>query len=115
MDKKIANNIIVGIMVAFGFVAFVFVLFSIGGGSLLKSQFTLYGTFKQVKGLHMGSEVTLGGLRVGVVRSITISNDALRDLIVEMAVTRNVQEYIRKDSIAQIRTQGVLGDKYIEI
>ncbi len=115
MDKKIANNIIVGIMVTVGFLAFVFVLFNIGGGGVLKSQFTLYGTFKQVKGLHMGSEVTLGGLRVGVIRGIRISDPKTRDLIVEMSVNRSVQEFVRKDSVAQIRTQGVLGDKYIEI
>ncbi len=115
MDKKIANNIIVGIMVAVGAAAFVFILFNIGGGGVMKSQFTLYGTFHQVKGLHMGSEVTLGGLRVGVIRKISISDNARRDLLVEMSISRNVQNYIRKDSIAQIKTQGVLGDKYVEV
>lgn len=115
MDKKIANNIIVGIMVAAGFIAFVFVLFNIGGGGVLKSQYSLYATFHQVKGLHMGSEVSLAGLRIGVVRQITIQGDRNRDLVVELSVSRAVQEYIRKDSIAQIRTAGVLGDKYIEI
>ncbi len=115
MDKKVANNVIVGIMVALGFVAFVFVLFSIGGGGVLQSQYVLYGTFRHVKGLHMGSEVSLAGLRIGVVRKITIANDKNKDLIVELSVSRNVQEYIRKDSIAEIRTAGVLGDKYIEV
>jgi phospholipid/cholesterol/gamma-HCH transport system substrate-binding protein len=115
MDKKIANNIIVGIMVAVGFIAFVFVLFNIGGGGILKSQFTLYATFRHVKGLHMGSEVSLSGLRIGVVSRITISEANKKDLVVEMSIARNAQQYIRKDSIAQIRTQGVLGDKYIEI
>lgn len=114
MDKKIANNIIVGIMVAFGFVAFVFVLFNLGGGSILKSQYTLYGTFGHVKGLHMGSEVSLSGLRIGVIRNIHISPET-KELKVEFSVSRDVQEFIRKDSIAQIRTQGVLGDKYIEV
>src|SRR5688572_3618059 len=112
MDKKIANNFIVGIMVAIGFAAFVFVLFSIGGGGVLQSQYTLHGVFRHVKGLHMGSEVSLAGLRIGVVRKIRISEENRRDLIVEMSLSRDVQDYIRKDSIAQIRTQGVLGDKY---
>ncbi len=115
MDKKIANNIIVGIMVALGFVAFVFVLFNIGGGGVLQSQFTLYATFTHVKGLHMGSEVSLAGLRIGVVKKITVANDKNKDLIVELSLARTAQEYIRKDSVAEIRTAGVLGDKYIEI
>ncbi|MBY0370301.1 MlaD family protein [bacterium] len=114
MDKKIANNIIVGVMVAFGFVAFVYVLFNLGGGSVLKSQYTLYGTFHHVKGLHMGSEVSLSGLRIGVIRKIEISPET-KELKVEFSVSRDVQEFVRKDSLAQIRTQGVLGDKYIEV
>jgi phospholipid/cholesterol/gamma-HCH transport system substrate-binding protein len=115
MDKKLANNVIVGIMVSVGFVAFVFVLFSIGSGGVLQSQYTLYGTFTHVKGLHMGSEVSLAGLRIGVVKKISVANDKNKDLIVELSVNRSAQEYIRKDSIAEIRTAGVLGDKYIEI
>ncbi len=115
MDKKIANNIIVGIMVIVGLVAFVAVLFTIGGGGLLKSQYRIFGTFRQVKGLHMGSEVALAGLRIGVIQNISIGGDKKQDLIVEMSISRSVEQYIRKDSIAQIRTQGVLGDKYVEI
>ncbi len=115
MDKKIANNIIVGIMVAVGFVAFVFVLFNIGGGGILQSQYTLYSTFRHVKGLHMGSEVSLSGLRIGVVKGIVISTKDTKDLIVEMSIARSAERYIHKDSVAQIRTQGILGDKYIEI
>jgi len=114
MDKKIGNNIMVGLMVAIGFVAFVFLLFNLGGGSILKSQYTLYGTFRHVKGLHMGSEVSLSGLRIGVVRKLQISPQT-KELLVEFSISRDVQEFIRKDSLAQIRTQGVLGDKYIEV
>jgi phospholipid/cholesterol/gamma-HCH transport system substrate-binding protein len=115
MDKKIANNIIVGVMVAVGFLAFIFVLFTIGGGGMLQSQYKLYGTFRHVKGLHMGSEIALAGLRIGVIKQITIGGANRQDLVVEMSISKSVQHYIRKDSIAQIRTQGVLGDKYVEI
>lgn len=115
MDKKIANNFIVGLMFLSGFVAFLFVLFNIGGGGLLRSQFTLYGKFGHVKGLHMGSEVSLSGLRVGVVKELTVTDKDAKEITVEISVSNNVQQYIRKDSVATIRTQGILGDKYIEI
>lgn len=115
MDKKLGHNVIVGIVVLIGFLGLVFVLFNISGGGLLRSQYTLYGRFAHVKGLHMGSEVSLSGLRIGVVRDIEVAQDGSKDLIAEMAITKKFQERVRADSVASIRTQGVLGDKYIEV
>lgn len=115
MDKKLGHNIIVGVVVLIAFVGFVFILFNIGGGSVLSSQFKLLGRFSHVKGLHMGSEVSLSGLRIGVVTGIKIAPDNSRDLIAEMAISKSFQERLRADSVASIKTQGVLGDKYIEV
>jgi phospholipid/cholesterol/gamma-HCH transport system substrate-binding protein len=115
MDKKIANNAIVGTMFLFGMIALVFVLFNIGGGGFFKSQLTFYGKFSQVKGLHMGSEVSLSGLRVGVVKGLNITDPKNREITVEMSVSKTVAQYIRTDSVATVKTQGILGDKYIEI
>lgn len=116
MDKKIANNIFVGMMVTVGFLVFMFILFNIGGGGgLFSSHYRLFGRFKEVKGLHAGSEVSLSGLRAGVVKQITISADATKELIVELSILKQFRDRIRQDSVASIKTQGVLGDKYIEI
>lgn len=114
MDKNVANNLMVGGIVTVGFIGFLFIVFSVGGGSgFLTSQYRLFGKFKDVKGLHSGSEVALSGLRIGVVQSITISQG--KELIVEMMVSNDIRNHIRRDSAATIRTQGVLGDKYIEV
>ena len=116
MDTKVANNIIVGIFVSLAMIGFVWVLFNIGGGSgFLSGQYSIYGKFSNVKGLHAGSEVSLAGLHIGVVKAITVSNEDSRDLIVQFAINRKWQDRIRDDSIATIRTQGVLGDKFVEI
>jgi phospholipid/cholesterol/gamma-HCH transport system substrate-binding protein len=116
MDKKITNNIVLGVFVIIGFSLFVFLIFNIGGGSgLFTSQFHIYGKFAHVKGLHLGSEVSLSGLRVGTVKEITVSNDKEKGLVVELAVSKKIQDKIRTDSFAKIVTQGVLGDKYIEL
>jgi phospholipid/cholesterol/gamma-HCH transport system substrate-binding protein len=116
MDKKVANNLIVGIIVAVGFFGFVFILFNIGGGmGVLTSQYTLLGKFKDVKGVHTGSEISLAGLRIGVVKSITVSKDDSKELVIELGISKSLKERIRKDSVALIRTQGVLGDKYVEV
>lgn len=116
MDKKIANNMLVGIFVAVGFVVFIFLVFNMGGGGgIFASNYTLYAKFPEVKGLHPGSEISLSGLRIGVVKDITVSTDGTKQLITEFSISRKMKSQIRQDSNAMIRTQGMLGDKYIEI
>lgn len=116
MDKKIANNLVVGFFLTAGIVGFVFILFNIGNGSSLFSSYvTLYAKYPDVKGLHYGSEVALSGLRAGVVKGISVSKEDGNLLVVELSIAKNLIAKIRKDSIAAIRTQGMLGDKYIEV
>lgn len=116
MDKKVANNTIVGIFVALGFVAFVFILFNMGGGrGFFSGDYPLYAKFPHVKGLHTGSEISLSGLRIGVVKDISVASDGSKDLVVTMGISKKIRDQIRKDSRATIKTQGMLGDKYIEI
>ncbi len=115
MDKKLANNLVVGAFVTVGFAVFIFIVFSIGDGKgIFSSQMTFYGRFHEVKGLHQGSEVSLNGLRVGVVKQINVDKDT-RELVVTMSVDKSNANQIKQDTLAVVRTQGVLGDKYIEL
>jgi len=116
MDKKIANNIILGVFVGLGVLGFTFLIFNMGGGKgLLAGQYTLYSKFPDVKGLHFGSEISLSGLRIGTVREISVPSEGAAELMIEMSIDKKYQRSIREDSVATIKTQGVLGDKYIEI
>lgn len=116
MDRKAANHIILGTVITIASVAFVYILFNIGGGrGLFRSEITLNAKFSHVKGLHFGSEVSLAGLRIGVIKGITVSDDESRGLTVQLSIMKRYRDQVRKDSVAIIRTQGVLGDKYIEI
>ncbi len=116
MDKKITSNFVLGFFVLIGFGLFLFLIFTMGGGQgIFSSHFHLLGRFAHVKGLHTGSEVSLSGLRVGTVKKIEISSDGSKELIVDFTVNSDVLDKVRKDSIAKIVTQGVLGDKYVEL
>lgn len=115
MDKRIGSNLIVGVFVVAGIFLFVFLLFNMGGGQgVFSSRYTLYGKFMHVKGLHYGSEVTLNGLRIGTVKQINIGSDG-QELVAELSVNKKYADKIRKDSIAKVVTQGMLGDKFIDI
>ncbi len=116
MDKRITTNVVVGAFVLIGFGLFLFLIMTVGGGTgLFTSRLELFGRFSHVKGLHAGSEVSLSGLRVGTVKKIEIANDGSKDLIVDLMINKEVADKLRKDSIAKVATQGVLGDKYVEL
>lgn len=116
MDRKLANNLMVGIVVSAGFAAFTFFLFNLGGGSgLFTRQYKLYTRFHQVKGLHAGSEVSLAGLRIGAVKSVDIAQDDPSSFVVTMDIAAEHKERVRRDTVAQLQTQGLLGDKYVEL
>jgi phospholipid/cholesterol/gamma-HCH transport system substrate-binding protein len=116
MDKKIAQNVILGVFVLIACIGFVFVIFTIGdGGGFLTRQVNFSSRFADVKGLHYGSEVSLSGLHVGVVKSITVSNKNGKELTVMFGIDKEHRQFIRKDSTAIVKTQGVLGDRYVEI
>ena len=115
MDKRISTNLFVGVFVLIGLTLFVLLLFNMGGGQgVFSSQYTLFGKFAHVKGLHYGSEITLNGLRVGTVKNIHISAEA-KELVVELSLNKKFHDRIRKDSVAKVVTQGMLGDKYIDV
>jgi len=115
MDKRIASNLVVGVFAFLGLTLFVWLLFNMGSGQgVFSSNYALWGKFEHVKGLHFGSEVTLNGLRIGTVKQINFSPDN-KELNVELSIAKRFQQNIRKDSIAKVVTQGMLGDKFVDI
>jgi phospholipid/cholesterol/gamma-HCH transport system substrate-binding protein len=70
-------------------------------------------------GLREGAPVTLAGQRIGQVRRIGFipvqQKVGENNLIVTLGVAQNVQDQIRGDSRAYLRTQGLLGDRFVDI
>jgi phospholipid/cholesterol/gamma-HCH transport system substrate-binding protein len=92
-------------------------LFLIGRGKGLLQRSVRYRIhFSRTNGLLVGAPVALTGVNVGSVTDITFPEDTdARHIDVEIEVRRHVVSRIREDTIASIRTQGVLGDKYVEL
>ncbi|MBN1881140.1 MAG: MCE family protein [Deltaproteobacteria bacterium] len=117
MAKKTFQEIRVGIFIFIGIVLAFVMIFSIGGQEqLFQSQYDLYANFTDVAGLREGAPVRLSGVDVGTVSRIWFLSDIDAKMLgVELRLDSRVQERIRKDSVASIKTMGVLGDKYISI
>jgi phospholipid/cholesterol/gamma-HCH transport system substrate-binding protein len=74
--------------------------------------YTLHARFESVGGLRPGSSVEIAGVQVGRVTDIHLRQDTYV-AIVEMKIRNDVA--VTEDSIATIRTSGLIGDKYIRI
>ncbi len=72
--------------------------------------------FTNVSGLAVGSTVQLNGVNVGSVQRISLPTDTSQDrLVVRISVAARYAGRIRQDSMARIKTLGLLGDKYIDL
>jgi phospholipid/cholesterol/gamma-HCH transport system substrate-binding protein len=108
----------VGIFVILAFAALAYAVVSIGGPASFfgkKLNFTAY--FSSANGLRPGNDVWLDGLLIGKVEEVGLNNNpsipgrVAVKLKVDSAYTNN----IRKDSVIGIESNGLLGDKTIQI
>jgi phospholipid/cholesterol/gamma-HCH transport system substrate-binding protein len=103
---------IVGIFVLVGIGAIAYLSFSIGGATYSgRGGLTLYATFNQIGGLKDRAPIQIAGVKVGMVKGITLNDDYRA--AVELDVDDTLELPI--DSSASIRTAGLLGDQFINI
>ncbi len=111
--KKYALETVVGIFVLIGIAAIAYMTVKLGHLSVFgPATYPLYAPFTTVSGLRVGSPVEMLGLSVGTVDRITLDQDKGR-VVVEMQIRQGVKVY--GDAIASIRTEGLIGDKYLSI
>lgn len=104
----------VGIFLILGFIMIALVAINLGNlTSNSKDAYHINVVFRNAAGIIKGSEVRLGGAKIGRVSStpmLTESGDAVK-LVLELQ--KGVQ--LQKGSVVQAATLNLLGDKYIEI
>ncbi|MDX1589986.1 MAG: outer membrane lipid asymmetry maintenance protein MlaD [Oleiphilaceae bacterium] len=76
-------------------------------------HYRVYGEFGDVGGLRPGARVSLSGVTVGRVTDVSLDSSSYR-VTVSMAIAAEV-DHIALDSIAIIRTAGLLGERYVDI
>lgn len=75
----------------------------------------LVAEFTEVGGLIEGATVRLAGVQIGRVTSVVLPPQPGGKVRVTMTVARRFENRIRQNSEARISTQGLLGDKIVEI
>ena len=107
----------VGVMVSVALFLLMVALFFVGKGQNFWQRKVRYEIhFLRTNGLLFGAPVALNGVNIGSVVRISFPPDPeARYIDVGIEVRREIAQRIREDSVASIRTQGVLGDKYVEL
>ena len=112
----------VGLFVLAATALLVVVIFYVTGPSALGPKYRLHAFLPEVDGLTVGAPVRLDGVEVGNVEKIVvavpkpgeqISKD--RSIRVDMRIQKSFQDYIRSDSSAGLITEGLLGNRYVDI
>ena len=106
----------VGIFVFLGLLFLSIGIFLIGNKQFLFSPtYRLKSDFQNVDGLNNGAEVRIGGIHQGTVTEIDLPSQPGGKVTVVMKLRSTTRDVVRSDSRATIKTEGILGDKFVEI
>jgi phospholipid/cholesterol/gamma-HCH transport system substrate-binding protein len=106
----------VGVFVLIGLVAFLGMIYALGARArLFEARSTIHAEFGEVGGLVEGATVRLAGVQIGRVTGVRLPPEPGGKVRVDLTIGRQFANRVRKDSVARIETQGLLGDKIIEL
>jgi phospholipid/cholesterol/gamma-HCH transport system substrate-binding protein len=80
-----------------------------------RSGYILKAQFDNVSGLQNGAEVRVGGIGEGTVKMIQLPMKPGDKVTVVMQLAKLTRNVIKKDSVGSIRTEGMVGAKFVEI
>ncbi|UCD77491.1 MAG: outer membrane lipid asymmetry maintenance protein MlaD [Desulfobacterales bacterium] len=111
--KKYSKETVVGIFVVIGLVCIGYMTVKLGNvGFLGDNSYTLNANFTAVTGLRVGNPVNMLGLEIGRVESFKMDQE---NQVVKVQFRINKGIEIFDDAIASIKTEGLIGDKYVSI
>ncbi len=113
MTKNNTLEMVVGLFILIGFAAFGYLALQLGELPFLTAgkTYTLNAQFNNVAGVKKGASVQIAGVVVGEVSAISLGKDAYA--ILSLQIDNSVK--VPKDSMASVKSQGIIGDKYIQI
>jgi phospholipid/cholesterol/gamma-HCH transport system substrate-binding protein len=113
MMKNFNTELIIGLFMLGGFLAFSYLSLQMGEFSILsfEKNYSLEAEFESVSGLKVGAAIEIAGVNIGKVARVGLAEQGLAKIT--MLINSDIK--ITTDAIASIRTQGFIGDKYIKI
>jgi phospholipid/cholesterol/gamma-HCH transport system substrate-binding protein len=110
--KQSDIEVTVGTFVVLGIAAIVWFAVQAGAGAAIgRSTYEVNARFTNIGGLKTGSQVLIAGVLVGHVDKIDL--DSQYAAIVHLNVNQDMR--LPSDTIASIKTSGLIGDKYVAL
>lgn len=114
MVKSTSRTIRVGIFVVIGTILLIAALYFIGKQKFIFSDnIELYAVFENVNGLQVGNNVRYSGINIGTVSNIEMTEVGM--ITVKMSVEQKTASFIKKDAIASIASDGLVGSMVLNI
>jgi phospholipid/cholesterol/gamma-HCH transport system substrate-binding protein len=106
-------EIVVGFFLIIGLLAFGWLALQLGEVPWLTGTktYVIKAEFNNISGVKAGADVQVAGVTVGKVRQLDLNR--YNQAVVSMQVNREIA--IPVDSIASVKSQGIIGDKHIQI
>ncbi len=100
-----------GLFIVFGLFCFAWVALSLGGLRMWGDSRTVYfAEFQSVSGIRPGAVVEIAGVQVGNATKLDLKDSRAR---LELRINPEVS--IPADSVASVRTRGLIGEKFIKL
>jgi phospholipid/cholesterol/gamma-HCH transport system substrate-binding protein len=111
--RKFNLEIVVGLFLIVGFICFAWLSVRLGDVDLFgPPTYQVTASFGSISGLKTGAIVEIAGVQVGKVEEIQFDAEKYEAMVI-LAIESSV--VLQEDSIASVRTAGIIGDRYIDI
>jgi len=109
-----SRSVIVGIFILIGLAIFIITILTLGSQKkTFDKSITVKSFFENVNGLQKGNNIWFSGVKVGTIKKVALTSKG--EVEVDMDIDSHSREFIRKDAKAKIGTDGLIGNKIIEI
>ncbi len=114
--KRTSRVAVVGLFVLMAGLLFALGLFMIGDRrALFARDFEIYTEFARLGGIQNGAIVRVAGADAGEVEEIRVPRNPSEKFRLKLRVLEDLRGLIRTDSVASIQTDGLVGNKFIQI
>ena len=114
MKRTSGQKLRLGLFVTIGTVLFVSAVYLIGQReTMFKKTFIISSYFQNVNGLQRGNNVRFSGIDIGTVKAISMINDST--IQVDMNIQEDITAHIKKNAIATIGSDGLVGNMIVNI
>jgi phospholipid/cholesterol/gamma-HCH transport system substrate-binding protein len=106
--------IVLGIFIFLGLAIFIWTVLTLGSQkNTFEKSITVKTYFKNVNGLQKGNNIWFSGVKVGTIENVSLMGNGKVE--VDMNIDEKSVPYIHKNAKAKLSTDGLIGNKIIEI